>query len=137
MEIESVAAGSCSKENQMIYKEWFEFADSGPHLFLVNSVSSSIYDFLIQFMALRASSVWCKWADGDGRITGNDAITFFSMSNLPRPELKQVKLWVELIALLISWKEGLIALLYTHALLTEFWGFYGIDVLNWLLGKSI
>ncbi|CAH2053234.1 unnamed protein product, partial [Thlaspi arvense] len=56
MEIDSVAAGSCSKENQMIYKEWFEFADS----------------------------------DGDGRITGNDAIKFFSMSNLPRPELKQV-----------------------------------------------
>ncbi|KAG2317539.1 hypothetical protein Bca52824_020661 [Brassica carinata] len=56
MEIDSVAAGSCSKENQLIYKEWFEFADS----------------------------------DGDGRITGNDAIKFFSMSNLPRPELKQV-----------------------------------------------
>ncbi|CAN6925287.1 unnamed protein product [Brassica oleracea] len=57
MEIDSVAAGSCSKENQLIYKEWFEFADS---------------------------------ADGDGRITGSDAIKFFSMSNLPRPELKQV-----------------------------------------------
>ncbi|CDY29816.1 BnaC05g31740D [Brassica napus] len=57
MEIDSVAAGSCSKENQIIYKDWFEFADS---------------------------------ADGDGRITGNDAIKFFSMSNLPRPELKQV-----------------------------------------------
>ncbi|KAF3601044.1 hypothetical protein F2Q69_00037808 [Brassica cretica] len=56
MEIDSVAAGSCSKENQLIYKEWFEFADS----------------------------------DGDGRITGSDAIKFFSMSNLPRPELKQV-----------------------------------------------
>ncbi|CDY50090.1 BnaC01g32650D [Brassica napus] len=55
MEIDSVAAGSCSKENQLIYKEWFEFADS----------------------------------DGDGRITGSDAIKFFSMSNLPRPELKQ------------------------------------------------
>ncbi|XP_048628355.1 EH domain-containing protein 1 isoform X1 [Brassica napus] len=56
MEIDSVAAGSCSKENQIIYKDWFEFADS----------------------------------DGDGRITGSDAIKFFSMSNLPRPELKQV-----------------------------------------------
>ncbi|CAN1242290.1 EH domain-containing protein 1 [Linum perenne] len=29
-------------------------------------------------------------ADGDGRITGNDAIKFFGMSNLPRPDLKQV-----------------------------------------------
>lgn len=30
--------------------------------------------------------------DGDGRLTGNDAIKFFSMSNLPRPDLKQVSL---------------------------------------------
>ncbi|KAF5949446.1 hypothetical protein HYC85_011439 [Camellia sinensis] len=29
-------------------------------------------------------------SDGDGRITGNDAIKFFGMSNLPRPDLKQV-----------------------------------------------
>ncbi|XP_065862451.1 EH domain-containing protein 1 [Euphorbia lathyris] len=29
-------------------------------------------------------------ADGDGRITGNDAIKFFSMSNLSRQDLKQV-----------------------------------------------
>jgi EH domain-containing protein 1 len=29
-------------------------------------------------------------SDGDGRITGNDAIKFFTMSNLPRPELKQI-----------------------------------------------
>ncbi|CAH8328824.1 unnamed protein product [Eruca vesicaria subsp. sativa] len=57
MEIDSVADGSCSKENQIIYKDWFEFADS---------------------------------ADCDGRITGNDAIKFFTMSNLPRLELKQV-----------------------------------------------
>ncbi|XP_010544277.1 PREDICTED: EH domain-containing protein 1 [Tarenaya hassleriana] len=56
MEIDSVAAGSCSKENQMIYQEWFDFADS----------------------------------DSDGRITGNDAIKFFAMSNLSRAELKQV-----------------------------------------------
>lgn len=35
---------------------------------------------------------WFTYADsdGDGRITGNDAIKFFSMSNLPRPDLKQV-----------------------------------------------
>ncbi|KAJ3678429.1 hypothetical protein LUZ60_002232 [Juncus effusus] len=29
-------------------------------------------------------------SDGDGRITGNDALKFFAMSNLSRPELKQV-----------------------------------------------
>ncbi|CAN8268959.1 unnamed protein product [Cochlearia groenlandica] len=56
MEMDPVAASSCSKENLTIYKEWFRFSDS----------------------------------DGDGRITGNDAIKFFSMSNLSRQELKQV-----------------------------------------------
>ena len=29
-------------------------------------------------------------ADGDGRITGNDAVKFFSLSQLSRQELKQV-----------------------------------------------
>ncbi|CAN4103984.1 unnamed protein product [Withania somnifera] len=29
-------------------------------------------------------------SDGDGRLTGGDATKFFAMSNLPRPELKQV-----------------------------------------------
>ncbi|KAJ7946356.1 EH domain-containing protein 1-like [Quillaja saponaria] len=48
--------GSCSKEDQKIYQEWFNFTDS----------------------------------DGDGRITGNDATKFFSMSRLSRPELKQI-----------------------------------------------
>ncbi|XP_010270065.1 PREDICTED: EH domain-containing protein 1 [Nelumbo nucifera] len=35
---------------------------------------------------------WFNYADsdGDGRITGNDATKFFAMSNLSRPELKQV-----------------------------------------------
>jgi hypothetical protein len=28
--------------------------------------------------------------DGDGRLTGNDALRFFAMSNLSKPELKQV-----------------------------------------------
>ncbi|KDP39189.1 hypothetical protein JCGZ_00946 [Jatropha curcas] len=56
MEISSGPIGSCSKDNQKIYLEWFNFADS----------------------------------DGDGRITGNDAIKFFGMSNLSRQDLKQV-----------------------------------------------
>ncbi|TYH75940.1 hypothetical protein ES332_D04G051000v1 [Gossypium tomentosum] len=56
MEIGIGRIGSCSKEHQKIYQEWFNFADS----------------------------------DNDGRITGNDAIKFFGMSNLPRPDLKQV-----------------------------------------------
>lgn len=29
-------------------------------------------------------------ADNDGRLTGNDAVKFFSLSQLPRAELKQV-----------------------------------------------
>lgn len=35
---------------------------------------------------------WFNFADSDsdGRITGNDATKFFAMSNLPRPDLKQV-----------------------------------------------
>ncbi|CAN0900990.1 EH domain-containing protein 1 [Linum grandiflorum] len=32
----------------------------------------------------------CADSDGDGRISGNDAINFFAMSNLPRSDLKQV-----------------------------------------------
>jgi EH domain-containing protein 1 len=30
--------------------------------------------------------------DGDGRVTGKDALKFFAMSNLSRPELKQVQI---------------------------------------------
>ncbi|XP_008449138.2 EH domain-containing protein 1 [Cucumis melo] len=56
MEIASYPIGSCSRDHQKIYQEWFDYADS----------------------------------DGDGRITGNDAIKFFSMSTLPRQDLKQV-----------------------------------------------
>ncbi|KAI6690596.1 hypothetical protein NL676_027424 [Syzygium grande] len=56
MEISPVPISTCSKENQQIYQEWFDCADS----------------------------------DGDGRITGSDAIKFFALSNLPRPDLKQV-----------------------------------------------
>ncbi|MBA0859047.1 hypothetical protein Goshw_002777, partial [Gossypium schwendimanii] len=56
MEIGAPRIGSCSKEHQKIYKEWFDVADS----------------------------------DNDGRVTGNNAIKFLSMSNLSRQELKQV-----------------------------------------------
>lgn len=34
--------------------------------------------------------MFLRWIDGDGRLTGNDATKFFAMSNLSRPELKQV-----------------------------------------------
>lgn len=37
--------------------------------------------------------------DGDGRITGNDALKFFAMSKLSRPELKQV--WIQLIVFFV------------------------------------
>jgi len=32
-------------------------------------------------------------ADADGRLTGPDAVKFFSLSQLPRADLKQVCLW--------------------------------------------
>ncbi|CAN4126928.1 unnamed protein product [Withania somnifera] len=56
MEIVSGPISSCSKDDQKIYQNWFNFVDY----------------------------------DGDGRVTGNDATKFFSLSNLSRPELKQV-----------------------------------------------
>ncbi|GKV17735.1 hypothetical protein SLEP1_g28199 [Rubroshorea leprosula] len=56
MEIGQGRIGSCSKDHEKIYQEWFNFADS----------------------------------DSDGRITGTDATKFFAMSNLSRPDLKQV-----------------------------------------------
>ncbi|KAL0915637.1 hypothetical protein M5K25_016070 [Dendrobium thyrsiflorum] len=41
---------------------------------------------------LKTYQLWFSIADsdGDGRVTGKDALKFFAMSNLPRPELKQV-----------------------------------------------
>ncbi|PKA50641.1 hypothetical protein AXF42_Ash017980 [Apostasia shenzhenica] len=68
---------SCSKEQLRTYQQWFSIADSGP-------LSTS---FPLLFVLLRASRFF---AYGDGRITGNDALKFFSMSNLSRSELKQV-----------------------------------------------
>ncbi|KAJ8775414.1 hypothetical protein K2173_023179 [Erythroxylum novogranatense] len=56
MEIGKSPLTSCSKDHQLVYKEWFNLADS----------------------------------DGDGRITGNDATKFFSLSDLSRQELKQI-----------------------------------------------
>lgn len=40
----------------------------------------------------QAYRAWFEYADadGDGRLTGNDAVKFFSLSQLPRAELKQV-----------------------------------------------
>ncbi|XP_008805595.2 EH domain-containing protein 1-like [Phoenix dactylifera] len=70
MDIVSSPIGTCSREHQKIYKEWFSAADS----------------------------------DGDGRITGNDAIKFFAMSKLSRAELKQV--W----ALADSKRQGFLGL---------------------------
>ncbi|XP_011097835.1 EH domain-containing protein 1 [Sesamum indicum] len=51
------------------------------------------------FMEIRCSQehqkIYQTWfafvdSDGDGRLTANDASKFFSMSNLPRPDLKQM-----------------------------------------------
>ena len=89
MEIGQYPASSCSKEHQKIYQEWFALADAGPippcsALFPLDPQSPS-----------HCCSPGCGLlidgvADGDGRITGPDAIKFFGMSKLSRPDLKQV-----------------------------------------------
>ncbi|KAK9089770.1 hypothetical protein Scep_028852 [Stephania cephalantha] len=88
MEIASGPISLCSKEHQKIYQDWFNCADLG---FIFD------FDFTISIHSLSDLDVkltllcvldFC--ADGDGRITGNDAIKFFAMSNLSRPELKQI-----------------------------------------------
>lgn len=42
------------------------------------------------FLVSHQLVVSCMLLDGDGRLTGKDAIEFFAMSNLSKPELKQV-----------------------------------------------
>ncbi|EFJ29216.1 hypothetical protein SELMODRAFT_92582 [Selaginella moellendorffii] len=56
MDILSVRSVHYAKQDEQMYKQWFDFADE----------------------------------DGDGRITGADAVKFFSLSQLPRSHLKQV-----------------------------------------------
>jgi hypothetical protein len=55
--------------------------------------------------------------DADGRLTGPDAVKFFSLSQLPRADLKQVCLWEGFLFLAMSNYFGIL-LLYTamHAL---------------------
>lgn len=74
---------STSKDQARIYNDWFSFADSGslPHPFCLGYAHEVFEVFFLIVL------------DGDGRITGNDAIKFFSLSNLSRPDLKQVKLF--------------------------------------------
>ncbi|XP_020265550.1 EH domain-containing protein 1-like [Asparagus officinalis] len=48
-----------------------------------------------QIYSKEKHKIYAEWfsvadADGDGRVTGSDALKFFAMSNLSRPELKQV-----------------------------------------------
>lgn len=52
--------------------------------------------------------VWIDDSDRDGRLTGADAIKFFSMSNLPRPDLKQV--YTYLCFLIIDYRLDYISL---------------------------
>jgi EH domain-containing protein 1 len=59
MDMLSITSANYSKQDEPLYKRWFEFADT----------------------------------DADGRLTGPDAVKFFSLSQLPRADLKQVCLW--------------------------------------------
>ncbi|URE03825.1 Dynamin family [Musa troglodytarum] len=66
-----IVSYSISKEHDKIYQKWFSFADS-----VLLTVLLRISPFIM--------------IDGDGRLSGTDAIKFFAMSNLPRGDLKQV-----------------------------------------------
>ena len=57
-------------------------------LVLITSHGNVAHNWL-KFIVL-PSFPW--WIDGDGRITGADAVNFFSLSKLSRPDLKQVPL---------------------------------------------
>jgi len=83
MEIARAAAGvACSKEHQRIYAEWFALADPGKALLPRPRKFSEV----LMLTAPAGGSV----ADGDGRVTGADATSFFGMSALSRADLKQV-----------------------------------------------
>ena len=91
---------------------WFNFADSGfpsffghnffvqinsvavlPFQLIVNYVLSFflfIFLFFLSYRFIYLAFYFSFCADGDGRLTGNDATKIFAMSNLSRPELKQV-----------------------------------------------
>jgi EH domain-containing protein 1 len=89
MEIGQYPASSCSKEHQKIYQEWFALADAGPipaPLLCFPSIPNLQFHCCAPGCGLLIDGV----ADGDGRITGPDAIKFFGMSKLSRPDLKQV-----------------------------------------------
>jgi EH domain-containing protein 1 len=92
MEIGQNPASGCSKEHQKIYQEWFALADSGP----IHPPLSALFPFdprspLPLLLAWMRCGLIDGAADGDGRITGPDAIKFFGMSKLSRPDLKQVR----------------------------------------------
>ena len=91
MEISSGAIGSCSKDQKTMYQEWFQYADSGHYnLFLPLFSSPSL--FLLLSMIIIIIIFFFK--DGDGRITGNDATKFFSLSKLSRQDLKPVRSFI-------------------------------------------
>ena len=92
MEIGRYPVSGCSKEHQKIYQEWFALADSGPiHPLLCSPpIPNPPLSLLLAWVAAWSNLIDGA-ADGDGRITGPDAIKFFGMSKLSRPDLKQVR----------------------------------------------
>lgn len=100
MEIDSAPVSRCSKEHQKIYQEWFSFADSG----CLYCFSYFKYDFKVDYLITdyelgNLMVIFFMELDGDGRLTGGDATKFFSMSNLPRQDLKQVTFFFQLVQL--------------------------------------
>uniref|UniRef100_A0A0D9WAX9 Dynamin-type G domain-containing protein n=1 Tax=Leersia perrieri TaxID=77586 RepID=A0A0D9WAX9_9ORYZ len=74
------------KEQRDAYLRWFSLADDG--------LPAPIPDFVVFYLDLAGVNlsrfVGVRLVDGDGRVTGKNALKFFAMSNLSRPELKQV-----------------------------------------------
>jgi hypothetical protein len=92
MEISSGAIGSCSEDQKTMYQEWFQYADSGHYNLFLPLFSSPSLFLLLSMIIIIIYIFFFK--DGDGRITGNDATKFFSLSKLSRQDLKPVRSFI-------------------------------------------
>uniref|UniRef100_A0A2N9H4T7 EF-hand domain-containing protein n=1 Tax=Fagus sylvatica TaxID=28930 RepID=A0A2N9H4T7_FAGSY len=113
MEIGSGPIGSCSKEHQKIFQEWFNYADSdgdghitgndAAKFFAISKLSRPELKLIeigsgpIGSCSKEHQKIFQEWfnyadSDGDGHITGNDAAKFFAISKLSRPELKLIEM---------------------------------------------
>ena len=78
------------KEQRAAYLQWFALADEGllPRRLILFHLADEW--MLLNFILIAPVLLRERIKDGDGRLTGNDELRFFAMSNLSKPELKQV-----------------------------------------------